>query len=472
MTRASHVAVLVVGTLFAAWVPRGPGFKGLALDEHAKPVANAWIEARKVHRGVLDASDFEGPPQVSMRTGADGAYAIQDLPPGLWLVTAVASNTARTDAEMQELARPNPTGLAPSGVAIARILNNFEGGRHQWLRTLNLRLASGTSADQALRCRLTGALAPDEFGYQVEVEPPYSGHSGSGQTSTSFNVDSDGVSFSWNTGGDVSEPTNFYAVPTADGRLDFGGLGISECGTVSVEAFSLTGATAGVRGCIFRGLFRDLQRQDGEYVIPLRAQKVVTLAARVDDKSASGTTVFTIWGEHGEELAYPTNDRPREADVLLTDETYVMRAMVGGWASPLTPVRVPSSDVLLTLETCVMRAMVGDWASPLTPVRVRSSDEPVVVTLPLQACRPFTLHLADQEGKPLSAYFMTLGVAGASELPEPYRVPLYCSDGQVEVSGILPGTYDVQFQHDVQPPFVQRIDIRPDAPTIEVTVPR
>ena len=48
-----------------------------------------------------------------------------------------------------------------------------------------------------------------------------------------------------------------------------------------------------------------MQRQDGEYMIPLRAQKVVTLAAKVDDKSATGTTVFMIWDEHGDEGGGP-----------------------------------------------------------------------------------------------------------------------------------------------------------------------
>jgi len=115
---------------------------------------------------------------------------------------------------------------------------------------------------------------------------------------------------------------------------------------------------------------------------------------------------------------------------------------------------------------------VGEWASPLTPVRVQLSGEPMVVTLPLQECPTFTLNLVDQEGKPLHHYRMRLGVEGTSEFPDPCRAGLYCMNGSVNVSGLLPGTYDVQFQYDMQPPFVQRIEVRPDAPTVAVVVPR
>src|SRR5262245_64514697 len=108
MTRLHLATAATCGLLLAALAPApgSHGFEGRVLDAAGNPVAGAWIEARPTSHGALDAADFQGAPPQSMRTSSIGEWSIGGMGEGNWIITAVASSTPRTDAELQELARP------------------------------------------------------------------------------------------------------------------------------------------------------------------------------------------------------------------------------------------------------------------------------------------------------------------------------------------------------------------------------
>jgi hypothetical protein len=186
---------------------------------------------------------------------------------------------------------------------------------------------------------------------------------------------------------------------------------------------------------VFYGQFLNLETRDGEYQIPLLAQYVVSLRATRPEAAETDRFSFDLWDEKGgqvSKLGVPATTR-----WLLPEGTYVARATCGALTSPLAAFRV-------------------DAAAP-TPV-----------DLALQPCPDFSLRFSDPQGSPLGTLFLNLGTEATASFPRPCRLHLFCENGEVAFTQIVPGTYDVEFAPDMSPHFTRRLELRPDLGTIVV----
>lgn len=420
-------ALTILGSTLLVSPVVGHGFKGVVCDIEGKPLADAWVEARKVRHGALTALDFEGAPEISMRTRADGRWSVHGLDAGTWLITAVVSDTPRSDQEMQDLARPRDDGYIPDGVAITRLIRRF--GRVFGWRTemLDLGLAVGSSTDKPFKGRLTGAFDPDRFGYEIQLSLHRPTRAGSRNPVT--------VSAS-----DINP--RFSTVPNTDGSFDFGGIPFGEYDFVWAECFPLQGDDVAMPTTLIHSQRLTLKaEEDGSYAIQVPSVGDAVFRASGGEQKGDDRIRYSLWSERGGSSTW-----------------YVKPPF-------------PSSRRVLPDGTYLARAILGDYSSPLTTFRVESSEGTTEVVLPLLSCKPFTVKMINQIGAHLGTKFLRIGTEESSAFPEPCRVQAFLQDGKVELKGILPGFYDVEFRTGREESFIRRLELRPSIPVVVVDVP-
>jgi hypothetical protein len=205
-------------------------------DAKGQAIAGAWVEIRPSKVGAVDDSTFDGPPSQSTRSNADGEYEFDGIQPGVHLITVVACETVRSDAEMQQLA--GTVGKVPADVAIGRLLRRFGSGKHAPIENGDLALALRPSGSSPLHARLTGDFAPDRFGYEVVVNRTKPIMLGPGTHTVTVTMSEE-----------TASPDSF-AVPLKNGALDFGLLDVDPGNSLSVESFPLDSEDAAMRdGC-------------------------------------------------------------------------------------------------------------------------------------------------------------------------------------------------------------------------------
>jgi hypothetical protein len=281
-----------------------------------------------------------------------------------------------------------------------------------------------------MRCRLVGAkLTPEEFGYQATVLRSKPSHSAPGLHEEKFSSSDNEM-----------EPFFYYAVPDADGRVDFGGATLGEYGTITVDAFTLDPEQPNVFGTVCSSALRDVRTADGTYEVPMRPHGIVRLTAKPTDVDARAIVQYTIWSGNGSE-----------------DNRYG-DTQGGGVA------------LILNSGVHVVRAMHGNIASRLTPMVVDQDTGSVSLSLAMEPCAPYSMRIVDQDGKPIERYAIRLNIAEEPGVVAPIGPSLYCLSGQVRIEGIHPGEYEAQFRYDVRPPFDQSLRLGADE-VAEVVVP-
>ena len=408
------------------WSGSGFGLEGRIFDVHGEPVADVWVEARSVRRGALDSTDFAEGPAKSTRSSRNGGWSLDGLGGGTWLVTAVASETPRTDAELQELARPG-TG-APTGVAITRLVRHVDADAHPVTENLDLGMALGASADKPVAGHLAGAFDPKHYAYQVTVTPFRASHVGPGSHTVSVSSSDPSYAFS--------------AVPAADGSFALGHLDVGDYDMITVDVLALSGPAA-LHCQVSAGQFLKLgQARDAlDIQLPGVVPVELRIASAASGPAPKGRRVFGVWSETGGcEYAYRDDDAYQ---FLLPEGTYVAQA----WVEK------------------------QEFAAPLVPFAVSVGAPTPAVSLTLAPCPSFTVQLIDQHGQPLPTLFLGLGTPDTAKMPNPCRVHAVCRDGSVSLEHIMPGTYDVEFRLGHAPTIQRKLDLKPGVAPITVEMP-
>ncbi|HZL95434.1 MAG TPA: carboxypeptidase-like regulatory domain-containing protein [Vicinamibacterales bacterium] len=454
MSRMLSCVAGVAGVVAMGWVPAGNGFKGTVRDMEFKPVAGAWIEARNVAHVTLDASDFEGEPAQETRSAADGSYSLTGLGAGTWIVTAVGSSTPRTDDEMKVLARSGVKELAPAGVAITRLVRRYAEESH---RVEEVDLGLAPTAASSTYGRLVGEFDPEHFAYEIEYSQSPIVHSTPGEHTISLSATSTGgVEVSWSSGGTTTTPTLFSAVPTVDGRFDFGSLALDERARISVRATPLASDWLTSFGDAFDDQIAKLERGEDGLQIPVGALREVTFRAsggpatppaapqffRVSDERSLR---FNVWDEHGVQRSLDGSSNGADA------------ATARAW---------------LSTGRYLVRATHGSLASTFIPLRVDAQGEmPDVVCELLPGSR---ISLVDEAGQPIADGRVYIGTDATADFADPF--PLFSvtdEAGTLQPAALSAGRYRAQLVHNKLSPDEWRVDfgIEVKGPQERVTVP-
>jgi hypothetical protein len=441
---------------------------GAVHDAHGQPVSGAWLEVREMKSGAITAATFEGDPFKSMRSGENGRWAFEDLTEGTWLLTVVANAeptapgaTPLTDEELQSMARPGADYRLPAGVALTRIVRHFDAGQPPTTEQMDLGLALGPRPPRPLLGQVVAAFDPEKFAYEVRLvrarqlpggvsmSSSVTGTGGGNVTVTSSFTEKATGKTTTSSGAivdGVSDPPNpmFSVVPDRDGLFDFGSLDVKDADWVSVETVPLSTAGRTAGGTAFGAFIGVFEPWPKGIEISVGAQHTITMkAVRADGKplviAAHELVQCDLWSE-GERSSASTLD-------------------------------AAGTQVVLTEGTYLARAMLGDSASAVTAFKVESSGSPTEVSLVLQPCPPFTVHLVDAKGAPLGEYFMSLGTEASRGFPTPCRVPVQCEAGEAKPEGVLPGTYDVEFSVSGKDAFIRRLELKPDGAPVVVALP-
>jgi len=406
---------------------QGAGIKGVVQDADGRPLEGVWLEARKAGSGVFDSMTYDGQPVAHTRSLSDGAYLLDGLDAGVWLFTVVRGG-AQTDSEMVALVRELVHGEAIPSVPMARILRRYVAGKTV-AHEVNIVLGSGGSP---LRCRLRGSeLKPEGFGYQVSILLAKPSHSPPGSGVATFSSTSDNP---------MLNPFYYYAVPDADGNVDFGGVSVDEYASITVDAFSRDPEQPSVVGRIYDGAVRDLRVADNTYELPVRRHGIVHLAVNAANVNERARVLYSIWAEDGSEASRYGEGGGGGVALVLNDGVYAVRAKL------------------------------GDLASRVNPMIVDQEAGSTSLSLAMEPCTPYSMRFVDQDGKPLYHYSIRLGVGEAPGVVAPIGPTLFCENGEVRVEGLLPGEYVAQFRYDVRPTFVQSLRLGSDEVT-KVVVP-
>jgi hypothetical protein len=449
MTR-SRVATALVCALFLAALAPAPGsygYKGRVLDAAGKPVSGAWVEARPASRGALDAADFKAAPPQSMRTGAGGEWSVSGLGEGNWIISAVASSTPRTDAELQELARPR-TEVLPAGVALTRLFRHLDPREKREMEMLDLGLAIGSAAEHPISGKLTGAFDPQHYGYQVTVTPNRAQMVGSGTTTIVMSSDS----------AEGQDSFAFSTVPAADGTFDFGGLDPAGNDTLEVEACLLEGpecARCSVHGTMITKIDRT-----GRVELPVHGAGLVHAhmtggATRPAGQRGGTFSVSTIGGsstssDGGWTLSWCGEDRFNAGNTFAPDASY---------------------DMFLTAGNYLFQASSGQLASPAVLCRVDPGAKATDVQLDMKACPSFEVKLVDAQQQPLADSWVRLTPAEHAAVAPTCRFAALSRKGVLRLDHVFPGSYDAEFSLKGQEPFRMQVELKPDAPPITVVAP-
>ncbi len=426
-------ALLLAGVLSA---PNAESrLAGVVRDAKDQPIAGAWLEARRTEHGALTAKDFEGAPAKSARSDAEGRWALPGLDDGTWIVTAVASTTPRTDDEMQQLARPVSGGAAPEGVALSRLVRQFGTASKGNTERLDIGLPLGCTTATPLHGRITGVFAPDRFAYEVRVTRTGPIHTQAGEGTVAITFDSSYKQ---------AQPA-YSVVPDADGRFDFGSLDVSPHDLIEVASFTLDLEDSPGISAQFSGILIGFEHWQDGVEIPILSQRTVTLRAFEPD----GTTLLDLGGN--EALSFSVWDG------------------AGGsteWDGDAAEIERP-----LKLGTYLVQASQGRGASAITAFTLDAVG-PAEVALVLKTCPDFTVHLVDQHGAPFASTSLKLGVEASAAFPQPCRIGAFCENGVVELSHVLPGTYQVQIGNGFRKPAsIVSLDLKPGDEPIVVNVP-
>ncbi|HTE05827.1 MAG TPA: hypothetical protein VK824_06500, partial [Planctomycetota bacterium] len=236
-------------------------------------------------------------------------------------------------------------------------------------------------------------------------------------------------------------PTQFTAVPDAEGRFDFGALDVGDRDFIEVVSFPLDEPGHELDGKPFHGQFLQLGQRDKGFDVPLAGQHVVTLRA-LGTVGSDDPIGFTLWDEKGGEISTERNEVSLRWN--LTDGTWLARATQGDRASPLVGFRLASTE---------------------------DADNAEDVGLVLQPCPAWTVHLVDQHGAPLADDFLKLGNDASAGFPAPCRVEASCEGGLVSLEGLFPGPYLVQFDGGSKRAFTVNLDLQPGDQPVTVNVP-
>jgi hypothetical protein len=464
LVRRLIVLVLLACLPLAAQDPQpestGHSLSGAVHDGRGQPVIGAWLEIRATQSGAITAAAFEGPPLKSMRSGPNGRWAFQHLPPGTWLLTVAARIEPPTegaaplsDEEFEKMARPGADQRLPDGVALTRIIRHFETGQSATTEQMDLGLALAPRPAQPLRGQLVGAFQPDTYGYEVQLvratqlagggsmSSSVTSVGGGTVTSTSSVTTVVTTGSSSTTVDGVSDPPapRFSTVPDREGFFDFGSLDVKDEDWVSVETVRLSDGATTARATVFGAPLGTLEASETGIEIAIEAKHTVTVrAVRADGTSIADADWIecNVWAEGS--VSATTLDKAG-TEMALAPGTYVARATLGEFASSLTAFEVVANG-------------------------------PTEVTLLLQPCPRFTVRFVDVNGAPLGDCYPRLGTEATREFPSPCRVPVECEAGEVKLQGVLPGTYDVRFKMRGKDAVTQRVDLQPDG-VIVVTLP-
>jgi hypothetical protein len=429
-------ALLIASFAVAADACVGSGLEGALYDAQGQPLPGAWIEARQVTSGAVDADTFTGPPTRSGRSGPGGRWSISGLDAGNWLVTVVASTTQRTDSEMQTLAVPPAGGLLPDGVAVTRLLRHVDGASRFETEIVDLGLAVGSSTHKPVAGHLGGAFDPRHFGYQITVSPNRQSHTQPGAKPGQFTASVSSADPNY----------NFTTVPAADGSFDFGPLRVGDYDVLVVETFRLDG-TQRERCQVFFTQFLKLDRSS-------RLEIELPAAATVDLCVDRGKAAQPI-------AASPFSNVGQTTYLYWRDGRGPAR-----WNTNEDRIRIFLADGLYLVQACT-----DELASPFTAVRIAGGVAPPAVTLALQPCPAFDVHLVDKHGAPLGSYFLTLGTEASADFPKPCCITCFCDAGTVALKHVPAGTYTVEFQTGRDSYVRRTLELKPGAPPITVDVP-
>jgi hypothetical protein len=431
-----------------AAAPKGHALEGVVRDAKGEPVVGALIDARLVAQGAVAPANFEGAPAKSMHSDKDGHWALQDLAPGNWLVTAMANADPAAaqlgDADLIRLARLGANARTPAGLALARVLRHIAAEPAATTESVDLALALGPVPERALFGRITGAFHPDTCGYEVHVNcgnsMPGGGNvvitgSGSGTTTVTTTVSGKTLVTEMS----VESNLMFTQVPDRDGRFDFGALQVSDASQISVVGIPLTDGGDSLGGTVFPMPLIAFFNWKAGIEIPLTAMRTITLKAT----TADGKPVTVA------------------DDVMVSFDTW---SAVGeqGWGE-----KAPSTHQSLAEGSYLAQVRMGELASAIVPLTVEATGGATEVSFVLQPCPPFTVHFVDAKGAPLPKAWTSLGIEARRDLGARRAVGRVDDGGQLKVEGVPPGTYDVMFRIQGRQPFTRTLELKPgDAPVV------
>lgn len=104
------------------------------------------------------------------------------------------------------------------------------------------------------------------------------------------------------------------------------------------------------------------------------------------------------------------------------------------------------SDLVLPLDGYVVVASTAVSASPLVAFTVDENHPVEPVQLELRATSPFTCELKDADGATAVSELMWVGPRDANGVERRARFALHPIQGRIDVSGLLPGSYEAAFR--------------------------
>ena len=405
--------------------PPGHGLEGRIIDAAGKPVAGVWVEARHASQGAVDTADFFGAPRHSMRTGINGEWSLSGLGEGSWIISAVASRTPHTDAELMELARPRAGEAPASDVAITRVFRNYSRDDADFVEGLDIRLAVGSTTEHPLAGRLTGAFDPQHFGYQVNASLS--------RTQTT-RVGRDGASR--DIGSLLDKAGAFSTVPAADGSFDFGGLDARDYDTLEVEACLLDGSEE------------------------TRCRLLSTETAKLDLSQGGEITVKAAALVHLRVIAEGASPMSRSWGLFWWNEA----------GSGDETAEASSFYKFLPVGDYIFQARDRELASPHALVHV-AEDTGADVTLELQPCPSFAVSLIDGTGSPLRDAVVQLAPLASAASASKLYIGAECRGGMLRLSQVVPGSYAAQVLLPGHEAFQLTLELKPDSAPIVVEAP-
>jgi hypothetical protein len=287
--------------------------------------------------------------------------------------------------------------------------------------------ASSHGAD--LHGTLVGQVDFEQFDYQVAWTP--------GPEVVRLQVGQQSVGLA-----EQPQEESWRDVPGPDGRFMLRGIPADPHASIEVRATAL-GSSAKAHGRVFYEQLAAVERSDGSLTVGLPGHRHVTVGIVGEHVPTDRSVHVSVHGQNGW-----TTWRVREAgkaEGVLPEGDYVLHARGEGWASRPVVLRLTAAQ------------------NPVPEIELKRMTE-------------FTCRLVREDGLPLQDGLVWVGTEESRSLPQPNRLAFALEDGELQLAGLLPGDYDIQFlgleEFKTQPGASQQVTLSPEGVCVVVDAPR